>query len=702
MKTKSVVLLLFFPPLLLSAQEWQWPLSKRCKALTSEVSQSGNNAILLQPGAVQNPVYGNTFLNYGYFITGTENEPVYAPKTGIVTFETSCVIYPDNVFIQGMTPSAPPEQLAALKRRNPLLIPENCTRGIHIALPDGKKLHMYGFKTLLRHKGEAVKKGERIGTLGFIRTFSLRPCLYLTLSTKEGRPDKHIGRYLLGEDSAPLFDKMIQKQEPYRPERILTATEAEQAWQVFTARLQADHPVFGNPKDAARLRQTETTIYGQFSAQKSLSVHELVLYMDRMLNALHCCHTHLIPADSEYRYPLCPLQLTVHNGRCFTVWDRRGKNEIPTGTEILAVNGISIAELVQRIAQGISTDTVNPAVAQEIAEKRFTAELQRFLPPASEYAFTFKNGSFQKIATCAEKSEQEAVKTEPTVRIPVLTKAQAAAPDCYPLWQREQTKRPPFEILNDTTALIRIKKMNNRLNEETLIDWFQSIAEKHIRYLIIDLRGNDGGGENPTGLLLSFLLSQPFTLSAYSELRMDNSADMYEAAEFVPTMNAKAAISAETSNAASIKLTAYRDVSVKTFTPAERYRFTGTVFVLVDELTVSAGVNAARLLQNAGGIVIGTETRGGYYSCNALQYTHTALPYTGLILQTPIYRQVFTELPSSAIPQGRGLIPDYIVPLTFEDKLYGSDSQRDFCMNMMKNKQSTPPTQEALPRNGGC
>ena len=113
MKTKSVVLLLFFPPLLLSAQEWQWPLSKRCKALKSEVSQSSNNAILLQPGAVQNPVYGNTFLNYGYFITGTENEPVYVPETGTVTFETSCVIYPDNVFIQGMTPSAPPEQLAA-------------------------------------------------------------------------------------------------------------------------------------------------------------------------------------------------------------------------------------------------------------------------------------------------------------------------------------------------------------------------------------------------------------------------------------------------------------------------------------------------------------------------------------------------------------------------------------------------------------
>lgn len=444
--------------LLLSAQRWQWPLTQSFTSLHSKESHSGNSTILLQPGAVQNPVYGNTFLNYGYFISGTEDEAVYAPDAGTITFETSCVIYHDNAFIQGMDPAAQPEQLAALKRRNPLLIPENCTQGLCITLSDGRKLHIYGFKTLLRHKGETVKKGERIGTLGFIRTFSLRPCLYLTLSTKEGHSDKHIGRYLLGKDSAPLFDKMLKKQAQCQPERILTAAEAEQAWQVFTASLVANHPAFGNPKDAARLRQIEATIYGQFSAQKSLTIHELALYMERMVNALHCCHTHLIPANSQYRYPLCPFQLTVHNGRCFTVWDRRGKNEIPVGTEIIAINGIPIPELVKRITQGISTDTVNPAVAQEIAEKRFTAELQRFLPPASEYAFTFKNGSFQKIAACAEKSEQEAVKTEPTVRIPVLTKVQDEVLDAYPLWQRKLSRTPPFKILNAATALIRIKK----------------------------------------------------------------------------------------------------------------------------------------------------------------------------------------------------------------------------------------------------
>lgn len=245
--------------------------------------------------------------------------------------------------------------------------------------------------------------------------------------------------------------------------------------------------------------------------------------------------------------------------------------------------------------------------------------------------------------------------------------------------------------------------MNNRLNEETLTGWFKSIAENHIRNLIIDLRGNDGGGENPTGLFLSFLLQRPFTLSAYSELRMDNSADTHEAVS-VTVLNTASGTAAEpapianteeaapeaaagvvpVTNTQAVKSTVYRDISVKTFTPANRYRFTGTVFVLVDELTVSAGVNAARLLQNAGATVIGTETRGGYYSCNALQYTYTAIPYTGLILQTPIYRQVFTELPSPTIPQGRGLIPDNIVPLTLEDKLYGSDSQLDFCMKSIE------------------
>ena len=128
----------------------------------------------------------------------------------------------------------------------------------------------------------------------------------------------------------------------------------------------------------------------------------------------------------------------------------------------------------------------------------------------------------------------------------------------------------------------------------------------------------------------------------------------------------------------------YKRDDTKRFFPAKQYRFTGKIYVLVDALTVSAGVNTARLLKNAGATVIGTETRGGYYSCNAIQYIHTRIPAADLILRIPIYRQVFTDTLSPSIPIDRGLIPDYVVPLTIDDKLYGSDSQFDFCMRIIE------------------
>ena len=136
-------LVFLFLPSAVSAQVWHWPLSKEPVPLKEREQH-----LLLRPGITYNPVYGNTFSNYGYFITGRENMPVYAPETGTIIVETSCVIYPDNIYIQGINPSASSEQLTALKRRNPLLTPENTTRGICITLQNGKKVYIYGLKKL--------------------------------------------------------------------------------------------------------------------------------------------------------------------------------------------------------------------------------------------------------------------------------------------------------------------------------------------------------------------------------------------------------------------------------------------------------------------------------------------------------------------------------------------------------------------------
>lgn len=648
-------LVFLFLPSAVSAQVWHWPLSEEPVPLKDREQH-----LLLRPGITYNPVYGNTFSNYGYFITGRENMPVYAPETGTITVETSCVIYPDNIYIQGINPSASPEQLTALKRRNPLLTPENTTRGICITLQNGKKVYIYGLKTVLKHKGERVKKGEQLGTLGFIKTFSYQPCLSIVLSTKEGKADNSIGLCLLDEDSTPLFDTMMQKRQSiYQPNRILTKEEQKQAWHIFTVSLQNNHPVFSDKKHAIRINHAWEILYGELSTQKDMRIHTLAEYMNRALAALHCCHTVLFPADREYRYPLCPLQLTVHNGRCFTVWDRRGKQEIPIGTEITSINDIPVADLVHRITQTISTDSLNYAVAQEIVEQHFTAELQRFLPVDSEYTFAIKS----EILLSAENRAGEI-----NVRLPVLTKEQASSSACYPVWFG-RIADSPFEILDEMTARIGIKKMNRIADEEQLCSWFKTIAEKNIQNVIIDLRGNDGGGENAVGLFLSFLLPEPFSFAAYSELRTDEPPDRRISEPTQPVHNT---------------LAVYKRDDTKRFFPAKQYRFTGKIYVLVDALTVSAGVNTARLLKNAGATVIGTETRGGYYSCNAIQYIHTRIPAADLILRIPIYRQVFTDTLSPSIPIDRGLIPDYVVPLTIDDKLYGSDSQFDFCMRIIE------------------
>ena len=94
----------------------------------------------------------------------------------------------------------------------------------------------------------------------------------------------------------------------------------------------------------------------------------------------------------------------------------------------------------------ISTDSLNYAVAQEIVEQHFTAELQRFLPVDSEYTFAIKS----EILLSAENRAGEI-----NVRLPVLTKEQASSSACYPVWFG-RIANSPFEILDAMRSYTRL------------------------------------------------------------------------------------------------------------------------------------------------------------------------------------------------------------------------------------------------------
>jgi hypothetical protein len=58
---------------------------------------------------------------------------------------------------------------------------------------------------------------------------------------------------------------------------------------------------------------------------------------------------------------------------------------------------------------------------------------------------------------------------------------------------------------------------------------------------------------------------------------------------------------------------------------------------------------------------------------NAERFANIILPQVGLSLRIPMVKIVINDIPNPRIPYGRGVIPDYEVPIGAQEFLYKKD-----------------------------
>jgi C-terminal processing protease CtpA/Prc len=117
----------------------------------------------------------------------------------------------------------------------------------------------------------------------------------------------------------------------------------------------------------------------------------------------------------------------------------------------------------------------------------------------------------------------------------------------------------------------------------------------------------------------------------------------------------------------------YADSLISKWTPDD-FRFSGKVYVITNATTVSAASYFALLIKKAGiGKIIGTETAGGSYSGNGFKNLEYVLPKSYFKLIFPYAHMVYSLKENQNT--GRGVIPDYIVPDTYESFKNNEDKQ---------------------------
>lgn len=407
------------------------------------------------------------------------------------------------------------------------------------------------------------------------------------------------------------------------------------------------------------------------------------------IDHIGCGHTDLYASKAFTRFrkrnPLkpFPVDAIVLNNKLYVRENRSTDTTVRRGNEIITINGRSAQVVLERIYNYISSDGYN----------------QTFKP------YVINTGSFGSYYTLAFGADSVAHEltlrdsTGATQTLSFRTRPDRIKPRLDSLDKRTipagKPKRKPatethpdelrslgFSDRDTTTAILTITSFSGGGQRAFFKDSFRTLAaQKRIKNLIVDVRGNLGGNSGSSINLVSYLVDKPF--QAYTQV--DAPVRQVSFNEYLGwkfwrffLRNFFTRRTAEGT---------YRRTGETGITkPVRRNGFRGRVFLLTNGGTFSAASIFASLTKHNAPdrvTVVGRETGGGEFGCNAFTSPYMTLPETGVQLRLPLYKIVL------AIPgqdQGRGLMPDVPVVYTLPAVMAGRDLDMEAVYDLMKPK----------------
>jgi C-terminal processing protease CtpA/Prc len=398
-----------------------------------------------------------------------------------------------------------------------------------------------------------------------------------------------------------------------------------------------------------------------------------------------CGHTDLYASRAFTRYrkkhPLraFPVEVTVLNNRLYVRANRSTDSTIRRGAEITAIDGRPADTVLSTIFQFISSDGYNQTF------KPYVLNTGNF---GSYYALAFGTDSTAQRLTFRDSTGTTrtlAFRSRPTPakpRLDSLDKRNVPAskprkrpkPDKKPDEERQLT----FPDRDTTVAVLKITSFSGAGQRSFFSESFAAIAKrKGIDNLVVDLRGNLGGNSSTSLKLASYIIDRPF--QAYTQVdapvrQVSFNRDLgwkfwrFWIRHFLTRRTPEGT---------------YRRRGVTRRIRPTKGGFRGRVFVLTNGGTFSAASIFASLVKHNvpdRTTIIGRETGGGEYGCNAFTSPYLTAPETGLQLRLPLYKIVL------AIPgpdQGRGIRPDVPVAYTLPAVLSGQDLDMEKVYELM-------------------
>lgn len=496
----------------------------------------------------------------------------------------------------------------------------------------------------------------------------------------------------------------------------ITVADLQEDVRILRSVYEALHPGLYRYNTKAQMDRHFDDLSNYFANERSLP--DAFVAFSQFAAKIRCGHTFANPANQgdaiakafitgPWRVPFLFKWIARNENRfeMIVTADLSGTGEIPRGGRIESINGIASDRIYAQLMTIARADGANDAKRRANIELTGEGDREAFdiyfpLFFGASDRFEIRLETPQKKVTAVSVAGMTAAERRAAIEMLAATRGLSSEES------DEGAKEFGWRFEDVAEGVVRLKMptwavYNSKWDWQAYLDkQYSALQERHVRGLIVDLRGNEGGSD--VGLVIaSYFTQQPlksagqyrFTRYRTVPESLRPYLDTWDRSFFDWNEDAKPASSGYW------RMTKFDDGADGDVIQPARRRLDAKLIVLTDANNSSATGQFAQLIkQTRIGTLIGQPTGGNQRGINGGAFFFVMLPHSKIELDLPLVA-LFPK--TDDLPDGKvlpfedvsneGIQPDVVVDVKREDIAMGRDAELERAIQEVQDSKPTMP-----------
>ena len=640
-----VALALIASSVSLNAQ-WLWPIAG---------GKTGGNMVLVPQQYIDNE---HNFDNV--IITASEGTSVVAPCDGeIIHLSVGIHTSLKAAYISGFSQGTFDSKIAEYKNQHKNLPVKGqyICGTLSLLLEDGSKIHFTGLKGDVELKtGMKVRRGDQLGNVSFSYHKITEPTITVSVSTSANKPADPMTPFGLQTTFKGPGETVIPTE--------LTAQQANEDFEILIGAYKECYPSLDEIVTPEQMSGFEASMKKKIENGISYADFYDVVRASMSSELVHDSHISLLTPNpglgkSNSAIYVPHLMLGILGDSIIVTKAERTCAKL-IGKKVASVDGESTDDIIKRVDKMmVMYDGNNESHRDNMKLNAWNYIYGNRITGARTTTVKFIDGTEYKDEWMVNNRVQY---------IPFTTLKVSYIKNTY----MSRTRSFDFKPLNDSTVLFSLNTfILNQVEMDKIADSIRKFT--NVPNMIIDVRNNPGGDVRIINKLVSYFLDKPSAkMNSYLKVNSNGKYESFKhSMNYQPDFEIFQDYKAIEGKEGFYAPSDYYETQLQ---PDSLVHYPGKVYVLTDETSISAAtVFPALLVRNRRAVTVGRETLSGYHYMTAYKFVNILLPNSKIQIKIPLVKDVFDDAVTERTPKGRGLMPDYEVPLSYEEIFTSED-----------------------------